>query len=211
MISAGKQPSGMDYEAPEANAYEFQSGSIITMLKKLEDEFREKLGTSQKEEMNSQHAYDMIMFDLTDAKENSEADIKDKTADMNRKLKKAGENKKQIAATTNILESNEQTLKDMIQECFEKSLSYQEKQKLRKEELEAIQKAIEILSGDDVSGASAKHLELAQSGKATSFAALRSVTSSQAKGVRGRVTEFLATEGLRLKSKQISALAQKIA
>lgn len=65
MVGAGKDSplGGMDYSAPEANAYEFQSGSIVDMLKKLQDQFREKLGESQKEEMNSKHASAMIVQD----------------------------------------------------------------------------------------------------------------------------------------------------
>jgi outer membrane murein-binding lipoprotein Lpp/acyl carrier protein len=37
-----------DSEAPEANAYEFQSTGVVDLLKKLKDEFRSKLGDSQK-------------------------------------------------------------------------------------------------------------------------------------------------------------------
>merc|ERR1719161_373382 len=58
---------GMDYEAPEANAYESQSGGIIEMLKKLKDEFRGKLGQCQKEEANSNHAFNMVKQDLEDS------------------------------------------------------------------------------------------------------------------------------------------------
>merc|ERR1711865_751539 len=53
-----------EYEPPEANAYESQSGGIIEMLKKLKDEFRSKLSECQKEEMNSKNAYDMVQQDL---------------------------------------------------------------------------------------------------------------------------------------------------
>jgi len=149
-------------------------------------------------------------MDLTDAKENAETDIKDKTAEMNRKLAKAAANKKHIAATRAVLEDNEKTLSDMNTECFEKSLSVQEKQKLRKEELEAIQKAIEILSSDDVSGASAKHLELAQA-KGTSLAQTFRRSQASEQTPRGHVMEFLAEESTRLKSKQLGMLAQKLA
>merc|ERR1712060_77863 len=38
---------GMDYDAPEANAYEFQSGGVVALLKKLRDEFRSKLSDCQ--------------------------------------------------------------------------------------------------------------------------------------------------------------------
>merc|ERR1719424_2053724 len=84
------------YDAPEANAYEFQSGGIVGLLKKLKDEFREKLGQCQKEEMNSKHAFDMKYEDLKDSVENSNADIEEKTLTKARKEEQAAMSKKQL-------------------------------------------------------------------------------------------------------------------
>merc|ERR1719453_2894163 len=50
--------------APEANAYDFQSSGIIEMLEKLLDKFIDERTVLEKEEMNSKHAYDMLMQDL---------------------------------------------------------------------------------------------------------------------------------------------------
>merc|ERR1719424_1342120 len=120
----------------------------------------------------------MVMLDLKDSKENALKDIQDKTAQMARKLAKA----------------SEKELKDMQTQCFEKDLSYQEKQKLRAEEIEAIEKAVEILSSPEVSGAAEKYLTLAQ-GKAKGSALVqadkRSNAQAQAEGVRHRVRDFL--------------------
>merc|ERR1719166_880060 len=165
----GEKADPMDYEAPEANAYEFQSGGIIELLKKLLAEFTAKLGQCQKEEMNSKHAYDMIIADLTDSIENSEKEIEAKTIEKEQKTEKAAQNKKQLAATVADKAENEKLLKSTETECAEKKLSFAEKQKLRTEEIEAIAKAIEILSSDDVSGNSEKYLSLVQSQKSTSF------------------------------------------
>merc|ERR1712134_177093 len=55
---------GLAVSAPEANAYEFQSSGVIEMLSKLLDKFVGELTTLEKEEMNSKHAYDMLMQDL---------------------------------------------------------------------------------------------------------------------------------------------------
>ncbi|CAK0802912.1 unnamed protein product [Prorocentrum cordatum] len=214
MVSNNSDPSNLDYKAPEAYGYEFQSGSIVDMLKKLEDEFRTKLGECQKEEMNSAHAFSMVMLDLKDSKENALTDIKDKTAQMQRKLAKAGASSKQLAATESMKDANEKELKDMQAECFEKDLSYQEKQKLRAEEIEAIEKAVEILSSPEVAGAAEKYLTLAQSkknGAAFVQADSRSSAQSRELGIRRRVRDFLQQEGHRLKSKGLSALADKIA
>merc|ERR1719247_3887823 len=148
---AGMGP-GMAYEAPEANAYEFQSGGIVEMLKKLRDEFRVKLADCQKEEMNSKHAYDMVVQDLVDSIENSNQSIAEKTELKARKEEKAAQDKKELAATITMKKEDEKTLADMEVECEEKQLSFDEKQQLRTEEIEAIQQAIKILQNPDMLG-----------------------------------------------------------
>merc|ERR1719316_1272503 len=169
--------SSMGYEAPEANAYEFQSGGIVEMLKKLKDEFRGKLGECQKEEMNSKHAYDMIVADLVDSIENSNDIIAEKTETKARKEEQAAADKKSLAATIQTKKEDEKTLADMKVECEEKKLSYGEKQQLRAEEIQAIGQAIKILKSGDVSGNADKHLGLAQ--KSASLAQLRSAGQSE--------------------------------
>jgi hypothetical protein len=195
---------GPEYSAPEANGYENQSGGIVEMLKKLHDEFREKLATSQKEEMNSKHAYNMIVEDLTDSIENSTKDIEEKTAEKERKIEKTAENKKQLAATIDIKADNEKTLQEMTVECEEKKMSFAEKQQLRTEEIEAIGKAMEILKSGDVSGNAEKHLALAQTQK--SAALLQVAVDSP----RRQVRNFLLSESDRLHSKGLALLAQKL-
>merc|ERR1719238_871452 len=53
--------AGLDVAAPEANAYEFQSHGIIEMLEKLLDKFIDERTTLEKEEMNSRHAFEMLI------------------------------------------------------------------------------------------------------------------------------------------------------
>merc|ERR1719395_162415 len=173
---------GPDYQAPEANAYEFQSGGIIEMLKKLRDEFRTKLADCQKEEMNSKHAYDMVVQDLVDSVENSNQIIEEKTMTKAKKEEKAAQNKKELAATIAMKKEDEKTLAEMEVECKEKGLSFEEKQQLRTEEIEAINQAIKILKSGDVSGNADKHLALAQTSQVTALTQLRGQES--ATGVR---------------------------
>jgi predicted nucleic acid-binding Zn-ribbon protein len=206
-VKAGAEDEGDDYAAPEANAYENQSGGLIEMLKKLQDEFREKLGECQKAEMNSKAAYDMVVADLTASISNAGKDIKESTATKDRKIAKKASNKKELGATVEVKAENEKTLKNMDAECSEKSMSFEEKQKLRAEEIEAIEKATEIMQSPDVTGNAEKHLSLAQT-QATSLVQLRGQTAAP---LRRQVRDFLATEGRRLKSKGLALLSQKIA
>jgi len=92
-------------------------------------------------------------------------------------------------------------------ECEQKKLSFDEKQKLRADEIEAIGKASEILAGDDVSGNAAEHLGLVQTG--SSFAQLRSTQGSE--GVNRQVRDYIASEGKRLHSKRLTLLSEKLA
>merc|ERR1719247_3686703 len=206
---AGMGP-GMDYEAPEANAYEFQSGGIIEMLKKLKDEFRSKLADCQKEEMNSKHAHDMVVQDLVDSIENSNQSIEDKKITKARKEEKAAQDKKELAATINMKTEDEKTLSDMEVECKEKKLSFGEKQQLRTEEIEAIGQAIDILQNPDALGNAEKHLSLAQTSQETAFTQLRGQESVESAGVRGRVRDFIRSEGKRLHSHNLALLAEKL-
>jgi len=197
-----------DMGPPEANAYEFQSGGIITMLKKLQDQFRSKLADCQKEEMNSKHAYDMVVQDLVDSIENSNQSIEEKKITKARKQEQAAADKKELAATRNMKAEDEKTLSDMEVECSEKKDSFAEKQQLRTEEIEAIGQAVKILQSGDVSGNADKHLGLAQTSKVTTFSQLRGETVLT--GVRGRVRDFLNSEATRLHSRSLSLLAQKL-
>merc|ERR1719409_279531 len=128
------------------------------MLKKLKDEFRSKLADCQKEEMNSKHAYDMVVQDLVDSIENSKESIEEKKITKARKEEKAAQDKKELAATITMKKEDEKTLADMEVECKEKQLSFDEKQQLRTEEIEAIQQATKILQSGDVPGAAFSQL-----------------------------------------------------
>merc|ERR1719439_86535 len=105
--------------SPEANAYEFQSGSIIDMLKKLRDDFASKLGEAQKEEMNSKHASDMVVQDLTDSVENAKKDLGEKTVEKDNKAEAMARSKKELAQSVSSKKEDETTLKDTKGECFE--------------------------------------------------------------------------------------------
>jgi len=86
-----------------------------------------------------------------------------------------------------------------------------EKQKLREEEIEAIAKAIEILSSPEVSGNAEKHLSLAQaSPQAKALVQLKGSLEVQNQGIRRKIRDFLEGEGQRLHSNSLTLLAEKI-
>merc|ERR1740123_2255968 len=157
------------------------------------------LAECQKEEMNSQHASDMVVMDLTDSIEKAQ------------KAGKKTQEEKQLKGTASVKAADEQTLSETKTECKEKSLSFEEKQKLRAEEIEALQKATEILRSPEVSGNANKYLALAQvPNVATALLQAAGGASEHSQGVHRRIRDFLASEGQRLHSQSLTLLAQTV-
>merc|ERR1719272_1987084 len=145
--------------------------------------------------------------DLIDSIENANKDIEEKIADKEARKEKIALDKKELASTIEVKAADEHLLANLDVECEQKKLSFDEKQQLRADEIEAIGKASEILAGDDVSGNAAEHLGFVQTG--SSFAQLRSTQGSE--GVNRQVREFIASEGQRLHSKRLTLLGEKLA
>jgi len=181
----------LSYAAPEANAYEFQSGGVVDMLTKLEDEFKAKKADLEEEELKAQHAFAQIIQQLSDNTENGNHEISKKTT-------KRAETEAQRAdaegdlASTMAERDEERTYKaDTEALCALKTSDFHARQQLRAEELEAIKKAIEIISSGAVAGSGDKHLPaLLQIKRAPALAQLRS-SNGQAP-IQKQISEFLA-------------------
>ena len=76
--------------------------------------------------MNSKHAYDMVVADLTDSIENSEQTIEEKKITKARKEEKAATNKKVEASTQAAKKEDEKTLADMQVECKDYTVNHLE-------------------------------------------------------------------------------------
>merc|ERR1719181_1529424 len=61
-----QQDPAATYSAPEANAYEFQSGGIVDMLEKLKADFKKQKLQLEEDELTAVHGYEGIMQELTD-------------------------------------------------------------------------------------------------------------------------------------------------
>jgi chromosome segregation ATPase len=194
---------GLAVSAPEANAYEGRSGGIIDMLDKLLDKFIEERTQLEKEEMNSKHAYDMLMQDLKAQTDQAQTDRDQKAENKAQTLQAKADAKGDLEDTTSTREADKKYVSDLSATCEQKSSDFESRQQLRAEEIEAIEKAIEIISAN-VAGKADKHLPgFVQTGK--SFAQLRAVTANDE--IKDRVASFLAEKAQKIGSRVLSALA----
>merc|ERR1719473_2301562 len=170
---------GLAVSAPEANAYEFQSGGVIEMLEKLLDKFIAERTQLEKEEMNSKHAYDMLMQDLKAQIAQATQDRDEKAEFKAETLQSKADAKGDLQDTTSTRDADQKYLDDLTATCEQKAADFESRQQLRAEEIEAIEKAIEIISSGAVQGNAEKHLPtLVQ--QASSLAQFQADTSSRA-------------------------------
>merc|ERR1719478_1622471 len=129
--------------APEANAYEFQSHGVVEMLEKLLDKFIDERSTLEKEEMNSKHAYDMLMQDLKAQVAQAKTDRGEKAEAKAKTLQAKADNKGDLQDTSTSKAADEKYLADLTSTCSTKASDFESRQQLRAEEIEAVEKAIE--------------------------------------------------------------------
>merc|ERR1719428_680513 len=190
-----KDAESLAVSAPQANAYEFQSQGIIDMLQKLLDKFDKERGTIEKEEVNAAHAYDMLMQDLGNSIEDATEQRENKATAKAKALQAGADAKTDLEDTTTTMQDEQ------------KALAFADRQKLRKEEIEAIEKAIEIISSQAVKGNSEKHLPQLIQTKSKALAQLR---SSALNPLQQRVADYLKDKARQLDSRLLSALAIRV-
>jgi len=194
--------------APEANAYEFQSQGIIDMLTKLENKFEDEQRALEKQEQQSQYAFETLVQNLKDQTQASETAREEKATAKAKKLQGAASAKTDLIDTTATRDDDSKYLKDLSSTCNQKASDFQSRQVLRSDEIAALQKAIDILSSEEVSGAAEQHLPaLLQARRRSSFAQLRSVALNPS---QARVSEYLKSQATLLNSRILAAIAVRV-
>merc|ERR1719201_1823699 len=151
------------------------------------------------------------MVHLTNTLENLKADTQELSEVKARSAAEAATAKGDLADTKASLADAEKFLSDMKSTHAAKSSTFEANQKVRQDELEAIGKAIEIMSADNVSGSYGKHVnaQLVQEPKKVSLGFLQ-LHSSSRQALRTDAVMFLKTQAKALKSKTLAAFAAKL-
>jgi len=208
--------TGEQAGAPEANAYEFQSTSVVDMLEKLKIRFQDEKLALEKEEMNRKASFDMIMQKLSDDIQYAEETSSAKTAAKARAKQDAATATGDLAETKEAKEADETYLRDTMAECKSKSKDFETRQVTRSTEIEAIQKAIEIISSPEVSGSGKKYLpsaaallETPRRGR-SALAQLRATQPEVAHALQEKVVSLLLQRSREVKSELLASVAGRI-
>jgi len=190
--------------APEANAYESQSGGVIDMLEKLKMKFQDQRLVLEKEEMSAKGAYQVLNQQLTDDVKADKKAVDAKTAAKAGRLEDAAQAKGDMTVTEKTKSTDEKTLSDTNAQCTARSEEFEANQVVRRDELGAIQKAIEIISSDKVQGTAQERLPAALLQKKHSvFAQLR----GEMPEARQRAIQYLQAQATKLGSRYLSVVA----
>jgi len=190
--------------APDVAAYQSQSGGILDMLGGLEKKFKEELADTEAAETSRVQNYDMNMIQLADLIDHSKADREAKAETKAKTAAASAKAKGDLADTQASLAADQKTLAEMTSTFEQHSGIFKENQEIRQLELEAIAKAIEIISSPNVSASYAGHINLAQ----TNF--LQMTSSSRRALVKDRAAALLQKRALALKSATLLKLVAEM-
>jgi len=194
-------------KAPEANAYEFQSGGVVDMLVKLQDKFKAQKMDLEREELTAQQAFEQIAQQLADNIENAEHEISKKTTLRAETEQKKAEAEGDLAETIKERDDDQQYLDDMTAMCQLKAANFEGRQQLRADELAAIKEAISIIGSQAVAGSGEKHLPTLVQG-ASSLVQLR---GGEVSPLQSRIAAFLAERARLSGSRLLSQVSQQVA
>merc|ERR1740116_842826 len=179
------------------------------MLEKLLDKFIDERTALEKKEMNAKHAFDMLMQDLAAQIDQATQDRDDKAATKAKRLQFKADSEGDLKDTMTSKEADEKYLADLVATCEQKASDFESRQQLRAEEIEAISKAIEIISSEAVSGNADTYLPKLVQQSSTALAQLRSSDSASMR--QQSVAEYLRGRAHDLNSRVLSALAVRVA
>jgi hypothetical protein len=140
--SSGKQPAS-------AGSYAPASGEIFGILKQMKETFENDVAESQKEELANQKAYE----ELKAAKENeiaaAQEQVTTKTGELATTDEKNAQAKQDREDTTEALSADEKYLMNLKEKCQMTDQEFEERLKTRQLEMQAVSKAMAVLTSDD--------------------------------------------------------------
>jgi len=130
-------------------SYAPQSGEIFGILKQMKETFEGDLSVAQKEELAAQKAYEDLKVAKVAEISAGQDQIDAKTQELATTDETLAQSKQDIEDTKASLSADEQFLMMLKEKCQMTDKEWEERQKTRQTEMEAVSKALSILSADD--------------------------------------------------------------
>jgi hypothetical protein len=177
--AASANSGGRAGGAPQANAYEFQSGSVVELLEDLHERFHNERSALEKDETNRKYAHNLFMQKLEDTQTAAKATRAEKAIAKAQATQDLAEAQNDLNELKSGKQADETYLHEAQAVCEQKSTDFKSRQKLRAEELEAMRKAQELISSQTVTAPAAEHLPalLQRRADSRSLAQIRSKTN----------------------------------
>jgi len=130
-------------------AYAPQSGEIFGILGNMKDTFEANLKSSQEEEQANQKAYEELKAAKQEEIKAGQEQLDKKTDELATTDERNAQAKQDLDDTRNTLAADEAFLMDLKEKCQNTDQEFEERQKTRSEEIQAVSEALAVLSSDD--------------------------------------------------------------
>jgi hypothetical protein len=139
-LSLAQQPQAAKYN------YESKSGGIVSTIEDMQDKAEEQLQGLRKEEMTKKFNFELLQQSLTDAVANLEKTVTEATTAKGTAEESKAKAQQDLAKTEDSKAADQKYKGNMEMECQNKASEWDARQKSAAGEMEAIEKAKEILS-----------------------------------------------------------------
>jgi len=188
------------HQAPSAGSYAPASGEILGILKQMLETFESDLTQEQKDELNGQTDYENLKATKEEEIAAGIDQIDTKTQELAMTDEKLATSKTDLEDTENSLSADQKFLANLKEQCAAMDAEWEMRQKTRTEEMEAVAKALEILSGDDAHDLFSKTFSFIQT----------SASSKQYSKVREQASNLLASVARKNNNPKLITLALQI-
>merc|ERR1719158_2342608 len=138
-----------DQKAQAKASYSPQSATVTGILKDMYDTFAADIEKTNQEESNAQKGFEDVIDEKTAKVKMLQSSVTDKTATKATKSQELADAEELLEATQAQLHEDKEFFEMARQSCKEKSDEWDERGRMRTEELSGINKALEILTSDD--------------------------------------------------------------
>jgi len=126
------------------------AGGVVGMVEVIQSDFERLEAETEAAEEQGQKEHDAFLNDSSSNKASKDTEMKHKIAKKTDKEGRLVATKKDLAGTQNELDKAMQYYEKLKPTCVDAGVSYEDRVARRKEEIQSLQEALKILSGEDI-------------------------------------------------------------